>query len=451
MKKISRYWVVLLFVLSACAPRYNIPLEGQLPPPVPAPIQQDEQTLVFVALSGGGTRAAAMSWAVLESLKKIPYVYKDQSGNQVDSTLADEIDYISGISGGSFAAVAWCLYRDKMDVFRKNFIERNIQGELAKGIFIPPWQGLRLFSSEYDRINMAAELYDKTVFKGKTFGDLPPHPVAWIHATHLALGTRFTFTSNYFKLLESDISAYPVGYACAASSAFPILLSPLTVINYGDPADLSQDINYKMAKRNARRDIEKDFYKRMIEFYNDKNNKYMHLADGGLVDNQGLQAIIDQFDTNGIINKKLNDRDNPLKRLIIINVNAGVLPDDISCKSPSAPGISSVIKYTMVTSMDILSAKRWMEIKARCNQVNKAAIDIRGSTRSLSLLEKPYTIEINFRNVKEPSLKADCYKLPTSFHLNQKQLELIDTVVPSLVEADPDMVRLIKSLNHKKE
>jgi NTE family protein len=333
-----------------------------------------------------------------------------------------------------------------MDIFRKDFIERNIQGELAKGIIFPPWQGLRLLSSEYDRINMAAELYDKTVFKGKTFSDLPLHPVAWIHATHLALGARFTFTPDYFKLLESELSKYPVGYACAASSAFPILLSPITVINYGKPANLSQDINYKMAKRNARRDIEKDFYARMIEFYNDKSNKYMHLADGGLVDNQGLQAIIDQFDTNGVINKKLNDRDNPLKRLIIINVNAGVLPDDKSCKSPNAPKISSVIKYTMVTSMDILSAKRWMEIKALCNEVHKAVIDIGDTTRSLSLLEKPYTIEINFRNIKDPSQKADCYKLPTSFYLNKKQLELIDTVVPSLVEEDPDVIRLKESL-----
>ena len=446
MKKVSRYWGILLIFLGACAPNYNIPLETQLSPPVTTPIQQDEQTLVFVALSGGGTRAAAMSWSALEALKKIPYVYKDQSGNQVDSTLADEIDYISGISGGSFAAAAWCLYKDNMAIFRKNFLERNIQGELAKGIIIPPWQGLRLFSSEYDRINMAAELYDKTVFKGKTFGDLPPHPVAWINATHLALGARFTFISDYFKLLESDLSKYPIGYACAASSAFPILLSPLTVINYGDPANLSRNIKYEMAKRNARRDIEKDFFARMIEFYNDKSNKYMHLADGGLVDNQGLQAIIDQFDTNGIIDKKLNDTEHPLKRLIIINVNAGVLPDDKSCKSPSAPKISSVIKYTMVTSLDILSTKRWMEIKALCNEVHKAVIDIGDTTRSLSLLEKPYTIEINFRNIKDPSQKADCYKLPTSFYLNKKQLELIDTVIPSLVEEDPDLIRLKESL-----
>ena len=133
---------VFCLVLSACAPRYNVRVTGAVVPAVSPTIQQDEQTLILVALSGGGTRAAAMSWKALEVLRTIPYTYQGPDGKQIVSTLADEIDYISGISGGSFAAAAWCLYRDNMEIFRKSFIERNIQGELVKRLFIPPWQGL---------------------------------------------------------------------------------------------------------------------------------------------------------------------------------------------------------------------------------------------------------------------------------------------------------------------
>jgi len=102
-----------------------------------------------------------MSWKVLETLKKIPYPYHDASGRAVVSNLADEIDYLSGISGGSFAAAAFCLYKDDMDVFRERFIKRNIQGDLAWGLIWPPWQSLRLLASSFARINMASELYDK--------------------------------------------------------------------------------------------------------------------------------------------------------------------------------------------------------------------------------------------------------------------------------------------------
>ena len=445
--KIGWIFIIFLFVLTSCAPRYNTKADQPIPPSTPSNIQQDDQALIFAALSGGGTRAAAMSWKTLELLKRIPYTYRDNSGTEITSTLADEIDCISGISGGSFAAAAWCFYGDNLDLFRKRFIERNIQGELAKGLLIPPWQGVRLISPYYDRINLASELYDETVFDHKTFGDLSPHPMLWIHATHLALGDRFTFNQSFFDYLDSDISKYPIGYACAASSAFPILLSPMTLLNFGDPVSLDKDIKYTMAQKNARDDIEQYYYCRMREFYNDKKtNKFMHIADGGLVDNQGLQAIIDQFETNGIINKKLNDKENPLRRLIIINVNAGVSEDDPSCESKNDPGVTSVIEYTMVTSMDILSAKRWKQIKEKCTEIYQAVIDIGDSTKSLSLLEKPYTIEISFRNLKDDALRKACNRLPTSFHLDKNQLELIDKVVPSLVEEDPDMIRLKESL-----
>jgi len=449
-----RLWYCLTFFIMmslvvACAPVYNSKKAnpGTTMPPAPG-VQHDDQTLIFVALSGGGTRAAAMSWKTLELLKKVPYRYQDQAGREVVTNLADEIDYISGISGGSFAAAGFCLYRDRMDVFRERFIKRNIQADLALGLFWPPWQGIRLLYpfSYYDRINIASELYDEEVFDKKTFGDLPPRPVLWINATNLALGNRFTFTPEYFDLLNSNLLTYPVGYACAASSAFPILLSPMTLINYNDAVLLKDDVKYRMAKLNARNDVEKDFYGRMREFYNDKTNAYIHLADGGLVDNQGLQAIIDQFDTNGIINKKLNDKERPLKRLIIINVNAGVSPDDTSCKEQGAPPATSVIEYTMVTSMDILSAKRWMTIKALADEVYKAAIDLRDNTPSLSLLEKPYAIEVSFRNVKDDATRAKCNALPTSFHLKEDQINLIDSVVPGLLDEDPDMARLKDAL-----
>lgn len=444
--------VALLFYGCAHQPEYNKPLAAapespQISPPAEAALQ-DDKTLMMVALSGGGTRAAAVSWKVLETLKNIPYSYVDSAGNRIQSTLADQIDVISGISGGSFAAVAWNLYSDEMDSFRERFVQRNMQGELLRAPFLPPWRGLRLISPEYDRINIAAELYDRQVFQGKTFGDLAAHPIVKIHATDLALGTRFTFTNESFRFLGSDLSSYPVGYACAASSAFPILLSPMTIINYGPPLNLDEDIEYQLARDNARLDLEKFFYARMREFYNDKTNRYIHLADGGLVDNQGLQSILDEFRTNGIINKRLNDRDNPLGRLIIINVNAGTVPVDPSSQSPRAPGVVSVVEKTMVDSMDILSAKRWMEIKRRLEEIDKAKIDLRATTESLSELEDTYAIEISFRNIKDPGLREQANKLPTSFYLNEAQLGLIDRVVPDLVREDPDMQRLVGQLQN---
>ena len=252
-----------------------------------------------------------------------------------------------------------------------------------------------------------------------------------------------------FARFTSNLSSYPIGYACAASSAFPILLTPLTLRNYGPPLDLSKDVEYVMGKENARTDLNADLKTKSWEYYNDKSNEYVHLADGGLVDNQGLQSILDEFDTNGIINRRLNHATPPLKRLIIVNVNAGVAEENKSGRSPSAPSVASVIQSTMISSMDVLSARRWMDIRDKCIEVFKAAIDRGGNTPSLSQLEEPYRIEVSFRNIRDPDLRRRAMALPTSFKLSPDELALIDKVVPELVKEDPEFQRLQESLKPK--
>jgi len=407
------------------------------------PVQQDDSSLILLSISGGGTRAGTMGWRTLEYLRTIPYVYSEK-GVSITSNLADQIDVISGISGGSFAAAGWCFYRDSMQIFRKKFIENNIQLKLVGKLFIP-WVGLNvLLNPFYSRIDVAAEYYDQYIFEKRTFKNLPSFPTLWINSTSLSLGDRFVFTREQFEMIGSDVGNYPVGYACAASSAFPILLDPITIRNSGQSisdSTLSENLKYRMAKKNSIRDPEKWIYCKKIEFYNDKRNKWIHLADGGLVDNQGLKAILDQFRTNGLINKRLNDSENPLKRLVIINVNAYTEKKDEGCQSRRPPNILSVMNYTMTLSMDILSFERWVDIRAACSELWKAKLNGAGN-----ILEKPYCIEIAFRNVSDESVRNSCNDLPTSFHLGKNEIALIDSVIPQLIVEQEDFQKLKTSI-----
>jgi len=65
----------------------------------------NQQDLVILAFSGGGTRAAAFSYGVLETLRSIEIVTK--TGRKI--RLLDEVDLITGVSGGSFTALAYGL------------------------------------------------------------------------------------------------------------------------------------------------------------------------------------------------------------------------------------------------------------------------------------------------------------------------------------------------------
>lgn len=438
MKKLLLGIGLIAIVLGLCCtrPRYNAPLTAI--PTVASRDAGNPRTLFFVSLSGGGTRAACMSWEALKWLAAWDYQYDVGNRMYQETTLGNEIDYISGISGGSFAAGAWFLYRDSMSVFDRLFIEEDIERKLLTGLLTSPsaW-----FSPYYNRIDIAAEYYNDHVFRGAVFGDLPSRPVLWINATHLALGLRFTYSQRYFNYLNSDCSRYWLGYACAASSAFPVLLDPITLKNYSrqvPDSALLKDPKYRMAKLNSGSDIEQYYYCRTREFFNDSQNTWHHMADGGLVDNQGLQVVLDQFATNGVINKQFNARS--LKRLIFLNVNAWTLAADNSCKKERPPHVPHVVKYTMTTSMDRLSAVRWSNIQAGAAELWKAS-------QTLGMdMERPYCIEISLRNIKDGDLRRACYAVPTSFSLDSEQLRVLRRAVPELLEQNPEMQRLTSVL-----
>ena len=124
--------------------------------------------MVILAFSGGGTRAAAFSDGVLEALRRIEIVTK--SGRKI--RLLDEVDVITGISGGSFTALAYGLYGEKLfDEYEARFLKRDVQGALV-GRILNPLNWGALSSTGWGRSELAADLYDEILFNGATFADL---------------------------------------------------------------------------------------------------------------------------------------------------------------------------------------------------------------------------------------------------------------------------------------
>ncbi len=172
-----------------------------------------EDLMLILSFSGGGTRAASFSYGVLEELRATEITL-----NGKKRRLVDEVDMISGVSGGSFTAAYFGLFGDRMfEDFESRFLKKNIQGTILAKTFLNPINWCRLSSPFFDRSDLAAEYYDENVFDGKTFGDLLKRkgPIVLINATDLSLGTRFTFHQMLFNAMCSDLSKFPVARACA--------------------------------------------------------------------------------------------------------------------------------------------------------------------------------------------------------------------------------------------
>jgi len=255
-------YLVLVLGLAACA---HYPLNARLArydakagyrfSQFKANADNTDSLFICLAFSGGGTRAAALSYGVLKRLATVEIEWEGKQKN-----LLDEVDCISSVSGGSFTAAYYALFRQRVFTeFPDKFLYRNIEGELIRLMFNPVnW--IRLSSPYFSRIDLTAELYDTTVFEEKTFAELLAQrrrPFLVLNATNLTLGERFEFTQEQFDVLGADIAAYPVARGVAASSAFPFLLSPISLKNYPQPADYERPKEYESAlkdyERNRRR------------------------------------------------------------------------------------------------------------------------------------------------------------------------------------------------------
>ena len=121
--------------MASCASVYNLPANRPLLSPVPVyDIRSDGRGLrrrcsADVVVLGGGTRAAAFSFGVLQELDR------SRSGSRSAKSLLDRVDFVSGVSGGSITAAYFGLKkRSALEDFRERFLLRNAEQNLRTAV-----------------------------------------------------------------------------------------------------------------------------------------------------------------------------------------------------------------------------------------------------------------------------------------------------------------------------
>lgn len=196
----------------------------------PSKTGSSDSLFIIASFSGGGARASALSYGVLQELARTPIIWE---GRQ--KRLVDELNIINAVSGGSFTAVYYALYGDRIfRDFETHFLRKDWESELRSRIFRSPSNWLRLWSPYFGRAHIFAELLDEALFNGHTFGDLlakHQRPIINLHASDMASLSRFEFNQRQFNIICSDLSQLPLSVAAASTSALPLLLSPISMTN----------------------------------------------------------------------------------------------------------------------------------------------------------------------------------------------------------------------------
>lgn len=246
--------------------------------------------LVMVAMSGGGKRSASYAYGALKGMRDV--MIKTAAGPR---PLLDQVDVISGVSGGSFAASYYGLYHDKaFGRFETDFLYDDTNSYIF-GIYLLPWNWSWFVAPSVGTNDYMERVYDKQMFHGATFSDLRARgrPLIAIGATDISYGTQFVFTQDNFDLICSDLSVFPVARAVAASAGFPGLFSPITLTNNArdcggrTPGWLRRITGAERYDPLSRVGAEA----RKAERYLDPDRtRYVHLSDGGISDNLAMRS-----------------------------------------------------------------------------------------------------------------------------------------------------------------
>ncbi len=391
--------------------------------------------MVIASFSGGGSRAAALAHAALVELDAHAFEW-----NGRETTLAQEIDMVAGVSGGSVAAAHLAMHgtAEHLRRFPADFLDTDFQGRLI-GASLRPANLYRMSSPWQGRGHLLAKSLDDQLFNGITFGDLAEiagRPYLIVGATDLANGSEFDFASDQLGLMCTSIDPVPLSFAVAASSSVPLVFSPMTLQNHADACEANPGPRHA-----GQGHSDGSARARLVQSESDSlsrpDRRYVHLVDGAISDNLGLRRIADYVVQVGgiravlaILNDGKSGPDTIPRRIVFLSVNSETGAPSSLESSPRVPGALDVLGALVNGNLGRTSRETTLVFKDAIDQWREelqqggADVDI-------------FSIEVNLGDLRDANLREHVLAIPTAFRISTDDRDLLRSAARAgLAESD---------------
>jgi NTE family protein len=438
--------IALALLFSGCGttPTRERPLKEIIPvtAPVLAPgIESNSDKLfVVVTFSGGGKRAAAFSFGVLEALRNVQVTTPD--GEQ--HSLLDEIDIISAVSGGAFTAAYYALNgKSAFDSYGPKFLDHDTEEDLWHKV-LKPTSWPRLAKTEVSRSDLEVEYFDDQLFNGATVYDVMTRsPRVIISATDLVRAKPFAFTREQLNGICVDPKSVPVARAVFASAATPIYFAPLVMRTFAGQCGYVPPDSVNAESLLGADAYKKERAERLMSFLDSEKLPYLHLADGAFADNLGARAILDEVSLGDTVTDALRRNGfSRARRMLFIVVDARTGFDERYARSPFPLGIKKVMDAVVSVTFNRYSAETMNLMRAR---VKKWEGDVRNTRCNVALAIPDCDkfdvdlVELSFEQVKDPEERRYLDRVPTAFTISTEQTSRLRRAAQTLVEESPEL------------
>ena len=378
--------IAAAFALSACATAAPIPINQPAQRPFAAAPLDLDGDVVALALSGGGARAAAFSLGALEGLREM---------HAADGrTLLDHVRLVSGVSGGSITAAYFGLHGAAgVDAFRAAYLDKNWAGQLHTNPLSPlDWS--RAIQGGLNGPDLLADWLDREVFGHAAMAALwdGAGPQVWINAADLYNGTPFAFAPLYFDAICSDLAGLRVADAVAASMAVPVAFKPILI----EPRDAHCAPPPAWAATAATDRTQAALVRRTADAFATYRDRavlpYLHLVDGGTIDNLGLSTLTLARLTATAPYGPLAPRDAVrMRRFTMLVVNAEKIRTPAWSRTPRGPSGAQAFDAYLDMTIEVENREAYDAFRAvladwqrdlitwRCSLSNDEVTRLRGS------------------------------------------------------------------------
>jgi len=268
-------------------------------------------------------------------------------------------------------------------------------------------------------------------------------------------GTKFSFVQDVFDAICSDLSTFPVARACAASSAVPLVFSPITLRNYAGTCGYQMPEALAQAMRPPRDVTSRrlDLANNMLPFLDTEKKPYIHLVDGGVADNLGLRAALERVTIMGDpwTTLKYARREN-VHKIVFVVVNAETEIDDKWDRWEKVPPFAAMLdSYSSIAiqrynreTVALLSESfpRWADEirRGRCgsNPISTEA----GSCGDIEF----YLVLVSFDALDDEAERSFLKRLPTSFALKPEEVDRLRDAARRALSESPEFQRLLRDL-----
>jgi NTE family protein len=458
--KILRSAAALLLLLLAGCQTSQVVMNQPLPKdaagaPVYSPgyslagLLHGDRSDIFLALafSGGGKRSAAFAHGVLRGLRDMRV---EENGRS--ETLLKQVDYIAAVSGGSFPAMHYGLFRDdSFRTFPEEFLKRDINAFIW-GIYLLPWNWEWLINPYFGTNDAMASVYDRLMFHGATYADLASKglPLISVNATDIAGGIAFPFTQRSFDLLCSNLGPFPVSRAVAASNGFPILFSPITLKSYRQgcldhpPPEWPQPGSYQSAGLSRRAMVIENMERQM----DPSRTRYVHLLDGGIADNLALRSMSNALIVLGRDSASMRYLARRTRRIIVISVDGQAATNPRLGQQRVVGGIGQIFSAVSGAQIDaygfetMLLASQQVDTltgrirKLRCEEApvlnGHPCGDVRGGL-----------VQISLSGIADAKKRARLQAIPTGLTIPDADVDALVSAGEELVQTNAELRTLL--------